>query len=186
MRSLPDSVEFCAISLKLSSLKLAPLLRKKAATRMVVVMRRTRMAMATPRMFLSNCSFRSSLAGNWRFKENLHSRYVFYKWWVWASLEFKRRVGFFTAIVFFHNSFCFMAGHHIRRGAGSEVIEVKLLLVVEQGQVNDVAVMSPRSDFNVALLLILKRHNLQQGRQGTLGFSSKNLKKWPLLLLDHV
>ena len=92
---------------------------------------------------------------------------MFYIWCVWASLELKRRVGFFTAIVFFHNSFCKVAGHHIRGGAGSEVVEVKLLLVVEQGQVNHVAVMSPRSDFNVALLLILKRHNLQQGRQGT-------------------
>ena len=64
MRLLPDSVEFCGINLKLSSLKPAPLLRKKAAARMVVLTRRTRMAMATPRMFVSNCSFASSIAGN--------------------------------------------------------------------------------------------------------------------------
>ena len=71
MRILPDSVEFCALSLKLSSLKLDPRLRKKTAARMVVVMRRMRMAMETPRMFVSNCSFGSSLSGNWRFKANL-------------------------------------------------------------------------------------------------------------------
>ena len=72
------------------------------------------MAMATPRMFVSNCSFRSSLAGNWRFKVNLQSRYMFYMWWVWASLEFERMVGFLTAVVFFHNFFSFVAGHNVR------------------------------------------------------------------------
>ena len=61
----PDSVEFFVISLKLSTLKPDPLLRKwEAAARMVVVTRRTRMAMATPRMLVSNCSFASSLVGN--------------------------------------------------------------------------------------------------------------------------
>ena len=68
----PDSVEFFVISLKLSTLKPDPLLRKwEAAARMVVVTRRTRMAVATPKMFVSNCSFASSLAGNWRFNANL-------------------------------------------------------------------------------------------------------------------
>ena len=52
-----------------------------------------------------------------------------------------------------------MPGHHVRGGAVVELGEVHILLVVEQGQVDDVAVMSPRAKFYVALLLLLNRQN---------------------------
>ena len=39
-------------------------------------MRRTRMAMATPRMCVSSCSFGSSLSGNCRFKANLKQMHL--------------------------------------------------------------------------------------------------------------
>ena len=51
-----------------------------------------------------------------------------------------------------------MPGHHVRRGGVVEVGHVHIVLVVEQGQVNHVAVMSPRTKFYVALLLILSRY----------------------------
>ena len=79
-----------------------------------------------------------------------------------ASLEVDVREELFTAIVFLHNSFSFVPGHNVRGGAVGEVFEVQLLLVVVvEGQVDDVAIISPRSNFHVALLLILKMHNLQ-------------------------
>ena len=45
-----------------------------------------------------------------------------------------------------------------------EVLEVHLLLVVEQGQVDDVAVMSPRAKFDVTLLLILNSEDVKGGQ----------------------
>ena len=46
-RLLPDDVEVCVISLKVSSPKLPPLLRKMMPARMVVVSRTIRMAITT-------------------------------------------------------------------------------------------------------------------------------------------
>ena len=45
-----------------------------------------------------------------------------------------------------------------------EVLEVHLLLVVVQGQVDDVAVMSPRAKFDVTLLLILTSEDVKGGQ----------------------
>ena len=83
-----------------------------------------------------------------------------------ASPEVNRRVGFVTAIIFLHIFCAFVPGHHVRRRAVVEVFEVHLLLVVEQGQVDHVAVMSPRAKFDVALLLLLNSEDVN-GRQYT-------------------
>ena len=81
------------------------------------------------------------------------------------SPEVKRRVGLFAAVVFLHNPCTFhVPGHHIRGGAVVEVLEVHLLLVVVQGQVDDVAVMSPRAKFDVTLLLILDSEDVKGGQ----------------------
>ena len=54
-----------------------------------------------------------------------------------------------------------MPGHHVRGGAVVEVGHVHIVLVVEELQVNHVAVMSPRTKVYVALLFILSRYNLK-------------------------
>ena len=54
-----------------------------------------------------------------------------------------------------------MPRHHVRGGAVFEVGEVDIFLVVEQGQVDDVAVISPRAKFYVALLLLLNSKDVK-------------------------
>ena len=56
-----------------------------------------------------------------------------------------------------------MPRHHVRGGAVVEVGEVHIFLVVEQGQVDDVAVISPRAKYYVALLLLLNSEDVKLG-----------------------
>ena len=54
-----------------------------------------------------------------------------------------------------------MPGDHVRGEAVVEVGEVHIFLVVEQGQVDDVAVISPRAKYYVALLLLLNSKDVK-------------------------
>ena len=127
-------------------------------------------------MCLKSCSLGSSFRGNWRFKANLCSSRL-YTWksdFSNRSPEVEINIRLAATLVIFHISRPLdVPGHHIGGGGFVEVREVHHLLVfkegvqhhhnqkhedlvVEQGEIHHVSILSPRAKLDVALLLILR------------------------------
>ena len=126
-------------------------------------------------MCLKSCSLGSSFRGNWRFKANLcSSRLCMGIWFSNTSPEVEINIRLAATLVIFHISRPLdVPGHHIGGGGFVEVREVHHLLVfkegvqhhhnqkhedlvVEQGEIHHVSILSPRAKLDVAFLLLLR------------------------------